>query len=49
MTELIITDYFKRKAKLLAKKYRFLAKEITKLFESLKEEPIQVYALPLGY
>ena len=40
MTELIVTDYFRREAKPLAKKYRFIAKEIAKLFESLKEKPI---------
>ena len=40
MTELIVTDYFRREVKPLAKKYRSLAKEIAELFESLKEEPI---------
>lgn len=40
MTELIVTDYFRHKAKPLAKKYRSLTKEIAKLFESLKEKPI---------
>ena len=40
MTELIVTDYFRREAKPLAKKYRSLAKEIAELFESLKKEPI---------
>jgi mRNA-degrading endonuclease RelE of RelBE toxin-antitoxin system len=48
MTELVVTDYFRREAKSLAKKYRSLAKEIVDLFESLKEEPIQGDALPLG-
>ncbi len=48
MTGLIVTDYFKREAKPLAKKYRSLAKEIAELFESLKEEPIQGDVLSLG-
>jgi mRNA-degrading endonuclease RelE of RelBE toxin-antitoxin system len=48
MTKLRVSDYFKREAKPLAKKYRSLAKEIAKLFESLKEEPIQGDVLSLG-
>lgn len=48
MTGLIVTDYFRREAKPLAKKYRSLAREITELFESLKQEPIQGDFLPLG-
>ena len=48
MTGLIVTDYFRREVKPLAKKYRSLAKEIAELFESLTEEPIQGDALPFG-
>ena len=48
MTGLVVTDYFRREAKPLAKKYRSLAKEIAELFESFKEEPIQGDSLPLG-
>ncbi|MEA5458281.1 type II toxin-antitoxin system RelE/ParE family toxin [Arcicella sp. LKC2W] len=48
MTELIVTNYFSREAKPLAKKYRSLASEIVLLFESLKIDPIQGDALPLG-
>ena len=47
MTELIVTNYFSREAKPLAKKYRSLASEIALLFESLKKNPIQGDALPL--
>jgi mRNA-degrading endonuclease RelE of RelBE toxin-antitoxin system len=48
MTELIVTDYFRREAKPLIKKYRSLAREIAELFESLKVEPIQGDSLPLS-
>lgn len=47
MTELIVTNYFSREAKPLAKKYRSLASEIALLFESLKINPIQGDVLPL--
>lgn len=48
MTKLNVSDFFKREAKPLVKKYRSLAKEIAELFESLKEEPIQGDSLSLN-